>query len=263
MTEQLSLAGGRWTYVFTGAPKPYIHPLRSPSGVVVSRAEPPDHVWHRGLWFAIKYVNGHNFWEEVPPYGIVRHCEVNDFDDVVSGDLEWVAPGGELLVREHRRLATVDLAADAYALDTVFDLRAERDLTLDRTPYTTWGGYGGLTLRGAPDWSDTRLLLSTGTSGDRIVGEPAEWCDLSSDAAGITILDHPDNRRHPVPWYGSTRSPVYGNDGWSNFLNAAFLFRDPLDLPAGDRLLVRHRVVVHDGAWDADRAAAAYEEWTA
>ena len=33
-------------------------------------------------------------------------------------------------------------------------------VVLDRTPFTTWGGYGGLAFRGAGDWTDTRILLA-------------------------------------------------------------------------------------------------------
>ena len=77
--------------------------------------------------------------------------------------------------------------------------------------------------------------------------------------AGIAMLDHPDNPRHPVPFYGSTRAATYG-EGWSNFLNAAFLFHEPLDVGA-EALRIRHRVVVHDGAWDPDRVEAAWAGW--
>jgi hypothetical protein len=77
----------------------------------------------------------------------------------------------------------------------------------------------------------------------------------------VSLLDHPDNPRHPVPFYGSTRAATYG-EGWSNFLNAAFLFHEPLELGDGEPLRVRHRVVLHDGRWDADRIAAAWDAWT-
>jgi len=142
-------------------------------------------------------------------------------------------------------------------------------VVLDRTPFTTWGGYGGLTLRGAGDWVDTRLLLADRPGAvDRVLGEPARWCDISGRlpsgaTGGVAILDHPDNPRHPVPWYGSTRNELYGDDGWSNFLCAAFLFHSPLEVAGGEELRLRHRVVVHDGLWDAGAADAAWAAWTA
>ena len=65
----------------------------------------------------------------------------------------------------------------------------------------------------------------------------------------------------PCPWYGSTRAATYGDEGWSNFLNAAFLFHEPLEVPAGEGLRLRHRAVVHDGPWDLEQVAAAYQDW--
>lgn len=244
--------GPTWRYVTDQAPKPYVHPLVSPGGRTLSRVSPPDHLWHRALWFAIKFVDGDNFWEEDPPFGRQR--------EVAPGRLEWVRPSGEIALVEERDVAPVALGDDAFALDWTSAITAPSGALLDRTPYTTWGGYGGLTLRGADDWADTRLLLADGSEHTRPEGVPSPWCDLSGPDAGVTFLDHPDNPRHPVPWYGASRSWVYG-EGWSNFVNAAFLFHEPLTLGAGDTLRFAYRVVVHDGAWDFDRAQRAWDDW--
>jgi hypothetical protein len=242
----------RWTSVVDGTPKPFVHPLCTPSGTVLTRVSPPDHPWHRGLWFTVKYVDGDNFWEEVPPFG----TQVQDGDQV-----RWLRPDGSVALRERRRLTAAILGHDAWALDWSSDLDPVTDVVLDRTPYTTWGGYGGLTLRGAGTWTDTRLLLADGTTASRVTGERAPWASLSGPHGGVAVLDAPTNPRAPTPWYGSTRSAVYGGDDWSNFLNAAFLFHAPLAVAAGDTLRFRYRVVVHDGHWEGDRVAAAYEAW--
>jgi len=52
------------------AMKPYLHPLRSATGKIVTRhfpmeivkGEPTDHPHQRGLWFAHDSVNGFDFW---------------------------------------------------------------------------------------------------------------------------------------------------------------------------------------------------------
>lgn len=259
-----------WRYVH-GRRKPYIHPVTTPSGRVLTQLEPPDHPWHRALWFAIKYVDGDNFWEEVPPYGVVRHDRVATrfARDTVSVDarLRWIRPDRETVaIRESREITHHTLDAGSYALDVRITLDPVAAGTIDRTPFNgTWGGYGGLTVRGRPDWHDTRLLLDDGSEHARIEGVPSAWCDLSGtiegEAAGIAMLDSPENPRHPVPWYGSTRAATYGDEGWSNFLNAAFLFDEPLQLEGP--LELAYRVVIHDGAWDHERVRAAWEEWTA
>ena len=82
----------------TDAPKPYVHPLVSPGGRILSVVSPPDHPWMRGLWFAIKFVNDVNFWEEAGPHG----RQVQD-----GGDVAWIDPDGRARLRE-RRTVTID-----------------------------------------------------------------------------------------------------------------------------------------------------------
>jgi hypothetical protein len=236
-----------------------VHPLATPSGAVLTRDAPDDHPWHHALWFTIKFVNEENFWEEVPPYGVLRHVDPTT--------LHWIRPDRETVVIVERRTITeVDLGADAYALDWSITLEPKAAVVLDRTPFTTWGGYGGLSLRGRPDWTDTRLLLDDGSTHDRVLGTRSAWCDLSGRVdggeGGALLLHGPANPRHPVPWYGSTRAATYGDEGWSNFLNAAFLWDEPLSLDAGEALPLSFRVVVHDGAWDTERCATEWARWT-
>ncbi len=266
---------GCWTYEWGARKRPYVHPLRTPAGHVLTRNAPDDHPWHHGLWFTIKFVDGDNFWEEMAPYGVLRHdgppaVEAGEDGRVmVAGALTWTRPDRETVaIVEQRSLAHVPLGDDAYAIDFDTTLVPGADTVLDRTPFTTWGGYGGLSLRGSGEWHDTRLLLADGSTHERVIGEPSAWCDITGEVgdsgaeAGIAVFDHPGNQRHPVPFYASTRAATYG-EGWSNFLNAAFLFHEPLALAAGQPLRVRHRVVVHDGRWDVDRLAAAAAEWVA
>jgi hypothetical protein len=239
--------------------KPHVHPVHAPNGRLLTRVSSADHPWQRALWFAVKYVNGDNFWEE--PEGQPFGEQV----DVGGGRIEWRRPGDGAVVIEEQRIVDrreLDGApTPAYALDWTTSLRPVIDVELERTPYTTWGGYGGLTLRGAGDWEDTRLLLADGSVHRRPEGIESPWCDLSGDDAGMLFLDHPGNVRHPVPWYGATRSRVYGEDGWSNYLNAAFLFHGGMALAAGEVLTLRYRIVVHDGAWSAETCDDAWRSW--
>jgi hypothetical protein len=189
-------------------------------------------------------VNADNFWEEIEPFGKVLSRTPGSADAV----LDWVtADGGNPLV-EHRTVAT-SLDRAATCVDWHVRLTATVNVLLDRTPYNgVWGGYGGLAFRGPGDWTDTSILLAGGSGlTERVVGRPATWCLLSSEESGVLLLDHPANPRHPTPWYGSTRNPIYGEDPWSNFVNAAFLFDGPVALGRGKTLEIRHRVLVHDG----------------
>jgi hypothetical protein len=248
-----------WTYVAGHRKKPHVHPLATPSGRVLTRVEPADHPWHRALWFTIKYVDGDNFWEEAPPYGVLRHVD----DETIT----WIRPDRETVaITEHRRLTSGDIDDGAYALDWDTTLVPAADAVLDRTEFTTWGGYGGLSLRGRADWTDTRLLLSDDPAPqERVIGRPGRWLDLTGTVdggtAGVAVLDHPANPRHPVPWYASTRAATYGDEGWSNFLNAAFLFHEPMEVAGGEPLRLRYRLVVHDGDAGAEEVERWWSDW--
>jgi hypothetical protein len=265
-------AGG-WTYAWDHRRKPHVHPLATPAGVVLTRVAPPDHPWQRGVWFVVKFVDGDNFWEEHDPagWGVQRHVgpPVQD-GETVSGDLDWIRPDRTTVaLREHRVLRHVPLGADAYALDWDVALslpEGAADAVLDRTPYMgVWGGYSGLAFRGRENWVDTRLLLDDGAPQSRVAPQPSRWCDLSGTAdgraVGVCVLDHPGNPAHPVPFYATTRAGEGYGVGWSNTIYPAFLWHGPQPLAAGAPLRFRYRLAVHDGAWDADRCAAAWDEW--
>jgi hypothetical protein len=260
-----------WTPVWD-APRPYLHPLRTPAGALLTAEAPADHPWHHALWFTIKFVNGENFWEEYDEFGLLQTQDVVDLDGGgVQATIDWRRPDGRgIALTETRTLTPVDLGDDAYGIDWKEELVPVADTVFDRTPFTTWGGYGGLTLRGAPDWRDTELLLPDGTRHDRRLGERGPWCALQGTAAdadgndgvrGVLLADHPGNPRFPTPWYGSNRADTYG-EGWANFLNAAFLWDEPLSVSAGTPLRLRHLVVVHDGARTAAELDAIVADWT-
>jgi hypothetical protein len=256
-----------WRYVYGGKPKPFFHPLCTPAGHVVSAYEPGDHVWHRGLWYAIKFVNGENFWEEVDhPYGTqvtpvapaVTHDEGGGV--TVASKLAWTRPNGEVAAHEDRSFAYATIDQDAYAIDLRFSIRFAGEVTLDRTPFTTWGGYSGLTFRGNRNWTRTKLMFADGSTSDRPTPVVSTWCDLTGliDGArdtqvGVAVFDHPANPRHPTPWYGGT--------GPGHYFNAAFLFHEPMTLKAGQPLAQQYRVIVHDHAISVDRMNALYAAW--
>ena len=249
-----------WTYNRDHRKRPHVHPLTTPGGVTLTRDAPEDHPWHHGLWFTIKFVNEENFWEEYDAYGVLRHV-----DDTT---VHWIRPDREtVVIVDERTLTHVDLGTDdAYAIDWDIMLTPQVDVILDRTEFTTWGGYGGLALRGRGDWTDTRLLLGDGTEHERLLGEEGDWLDLSGEIedgeAGVLLLHHPTNLRHPVPWYASTKAATYGDEGWSNFVNAAFLWHSALEWPAHTPLSFRFRIVVHDGTWDTARCQREWERYT-
>jgi hypothetical protein len=170
---------------------------------------------------------------------------------------DWLPPGRDApVLEETRALAFRPWDERAYLLDVTVRLRAARGLVLERTPFTTWGGYGGLTMRGTPEWTAGRITLADGSSPGRPAGQRARWADLvvrfdDGRWAGVALLDHPGNPRHPTPWYGGT--DPYG------YLNAALLFHEPLTL-AAEELALDYRVIVRDGLLDVEVIESAHAD---
>lgn len=44
------------------SPRPHLHPVRTPGGVVVSDSGPRDHTWHVGLGIGVQDADGTNLW---------------------------------------------------------------------------------------------------------------------------------------------------------------------------------------------------------
>lgn len=263
-------AGGElplWKYVYGGKPKPFFHPLTTPAGHCLTIFEPSDHVWQRGLWFAPKFINGQNFWEEkIHPFatqrsGIVTSGTDNNNIISVHSKVNWFGSDDVQLISESRMFTHEPLDQDAYTLTFTFELTPLIDVTFDRTPFNgKWGGYGGMAFRGNRNWIKTILTFDDGTTSDRPTPKLSKWCDLTGlidggrDCyAGVAMFDHPTNVRHPVPWYGGT--------GPNHYFNAAMFFHEPLAWPAGKLFELKYRVLVHDHVWDANRLNAAYAAW--
>src|ERR1035441_1513923 len=129
------------------AGKPFLAPLRSASGKIVTRGFPMenipgesrDHLHHRGLWFSYDDVNGVKFWENDPSYTkpnigriLVRHAEMKPGKDSTTlvTTMEWRDPKGKVLLVEDRdmifsgdsKLRTIDFHITLTASE---DLRSE------------------------------------------------------------------------------------------------------------------------------------------
>ena len=151
--------------------------------------------------------------------------------------LEWLDPGGRAALAEQRVLHL----HDGPALDLAIHLRAlDRTVTLGEAKDA-----GPLAVRVAP-WMDTIENAHGDRGEERCWGRRAAWCDFSGPAAGIAILDHPDNPRHPTPWHVR----AYGLMAPNPFLGIG-----PLRLDPGDVVGFRYRLVVHEGGATAARVA--------
>lgn len=237
----------RLRYDYASAPKPFLHPLRLPDGTVITEHEPADHVWHRGLWFAFKFVNGINYWEERDE--IIGQQETLKTPQAVAkpdgitlwSTVDWRDQDQER-VCENREWRCQLTDNGAMLLHWRSKLEAIEAITLDRTPFTTWGGYGGLFVRLRNDLQNARLVFDDGTITTKCTGERYQWGGIEgttpegSDCA-VVFLPDKNNTRWPEPFYGHAR-PDY------HFFGPAPLFHGPITLAQGETLSYGVRVLI-------------------
>lgn len=265
-----------------GVTKPYLHPLRAPSGTYVTRMWPmekvaeeagilkPDHPHQRGLWFAHEKVNGLDFWNNDDSYSTPNRGKIvlANLDEVESGKeqgviaatFDWTDLAGHKLLTEKRRM-TFYAGPKARIVDLDITLTASAEAV-------TFGdakdGLLGIRMRPALDETggSGHIVNSGGLAGEKqLWGKPSNWCDYSGavggEKLGIAILDHPENPRHPVRWHARG----YGLFAANPFALAAFTgdkTRDgSLTIAPGQAVRFRYRIIIHEG--DAKEAAIAAE----
>jgi hypothetical protein len=220
---------------------------------------PPDHIWHRSLWYAAGIVNEHeDFYLENGGEGRMVHKR---FADLYSGpvfggfeeELTWTTAKGKDILADKRwftmyrlkgALRLFDIAADFSALaePVVFHSTNENALPLIRVADVI------------DEWDGGTLTLSDGTTGGKqAFAKRAEWADCSGPLVrrpgqepqtwGIAMLDHPSNRNHPNAWFARSYGPMGTNLPY---------FDGDLTLQPGETWSLRHRIVVHENdPWQA------------
>lgn len=283
-TSVALVAGEKTVWQFnygTNGTKPFFHPLALPGGSPLTWQNPPDHVWHYGLWFSWKFLNGTNYWEEnkqrvcdgTTSWRVEKIETRADHSAQIQLALDYRPRGATTAVLTEQRTITIAApAADgSYALDWTLRFQAGAEpVKFDRTPLLgepggkTYGGYAGLSLRFAKELTEPQVAATAA------IGEPtdnrfrfaATAADFSGslDGAevGVAILDHPANLRHPVRWYANVNAKSS-----FNFLNSAWIQLQPFELAANETFTLRYRVLVHPQRWPAARLDAEQKKFAA
>ncbi|HSP43752.1 MAG TPA: DUF6807 family protein [Luteolibacter sp.] len=266
-------------FVLQAAPRdPHFEILATPDGRNTVWVAPPDHVWHYGLWFSWKYINGVNFWETDPNTG--KQQGRNEILDPAIGS----HPDADTATICYRELSYPEADEPAVLEDTV-EIKVERptdqrgtqvtwsittkalaDVTLDRTPLPgephgkDWGGYAGFSWRGTKEFTEVHYTDSQSRRGMDIHRKHARWLNvigtLQGKPAGLTILDHPANPRHPTSWYlfHNSKLPFW-------FANPALLQPKALPMKQGESFRHAYRIILHDGTWQNAECHQAMERF--
>jgi len=272
-------------YVGANYTKPFLHPLRSAHGTIVTRrfpmeeleGESRDHKHHRGLWIAHSSVNGIDFWNNESIYTTpnrgsiklnkIRNLQNGKKDGSIEVSFDWRDPKENLLLREDR---TITFYVDPVnrIIDFDFELTAATDVTFGDVKDGIFGVRVAAGLESPrpdvpPNPARTGTMVnSDGASGEtNCWGKRASWMDyfvtVDGEKRGIAIFDNPANFRR-----GYWHSRGYGLFA-INITGAKEFMHDPasdasLHLPLGNKLRLRYRVIIHPGDYKDAKIAELY-----
>lgn len=250
----------------------YLHPLRTPSGQVVTGDFPADHRHHHGVWFAWTKAEWGgrttDFWNLGAGFGGVEGGEVRRV---------WSEGGAGCLKVGHR---VVDYSGGAWDLvleeewEVRFGTGESGGRAFNRVDVTVGQRvagrgplglpkyhYGGFAFRGLDGWggADGMQVRASGGIGDRVAVEGAgrAWVSVTGAAGGggqvsVVAMGHPTNFRHPEPVRMHPKDPY-------------FCFAPQRDggfsLDAGKPHTVSYRLVLLDGTVSDAEAEGWAREW--
>jgi hypothetical protein len=246
------------------SPKPYLHPIRTLAGDVVSLFRPHDHVWHKGIAWSLPHVGEHNFWggptylqggySQLANNGAAVHRSLSALSTdgssaTLAHRLDWISEQGARVIDERRALTATVADADSWVLVFETAMTNVSGATLSIGSPTTKGrenaGYGGLFWRGPRSFTDGIVQSESGIGADDLRGKRAEWFafrgrhDETGTSSTLLMVDDSRNPNHPPQWF--TRSEMFA------CLNPAPFFSEELEVADGETVTFRYAVVVTSG----------------
>ncbi len=275
-------------------PKPYLWPLRAPSGVEVTRSFPmakvagesTDHPHHRSLWFAHSSVNGFDYWnnefsyEENPKVkGTMGHIYVTRVDRIQSGQKtgeidetsEWKQPDGKVVLNEDRKMI-FHSGGPNRVIDLDFVLTAKTDVKFGDAKDGVFGirlasGLEEPGPKSIPEPKRTGLMINAQgcKTESECWGKRSEWMDYSGlvegQKVGLAIFDTPGNSGFPTYWhargYGLFANNIFGRHEFTNKAEPD----GSITLKPGEQLHFRYRVVIHPGDAAEAHIADLYKDY--
>jgi len=236
-------------YKFAASQKyPYFWPVNGPASgksITTETSQPYPH--HHSLFFGCDRVNGGNYWQESNERGQIvsrgpKLIKASGDCIIFTDECFWRQPGKEPIIRDMRKVVITAPNEEVRFIDFEISLEPLTDILILKSNHALFSA------RLVPELSvksGGTLVNAEGKTGEKgTFGAASPWCDYSGTRDGVTegiaILQNPHNRWFPSKWftrdYGFfSPTPMYWLEGGR------------LELPEGQTLTLRYRVVVHAG----------------
>lgn len=269
-------------YLAPGGNKPYVYPLSTASGLVVTRhfpmeefpGETKDHPHQRGLFFAHGDINGYNFWATEPTMknpkkGRMQLLKIQEIrGGAKSGTIRALFggqdPTGKAIMKETRTLTFHD-DPKLRVIDYEIDIDPLEKLTFGDTKEGTFGIRLATSM--TEDKGKGRMVNAEGGETEKQVwGKRSPWVDydgpVDGHTVGVAIFDTPSNPRYPTYWhsraYGLFAANIFGVHDFTGDKSKD----GSMTIEPGHPLRFRYRVVIHDGDVHEAHIADLYKQYT-
>jgi hypothetical protein len=259
-----------WQFSYaTNQGKPFFHPLRVVGSEPLTAFKPADHLWHYGLWFSWKYINGVNYWEE-DRTGHAQGATKWDAPDIathadgsaeIKMTLRYLSSSNSVVMAERREIHLSAPRPDGgITLDWVAHFTAAAEpLLLDRTHMpgepngAVNGGYAGFSLRAAQAPAKCDFVTIEGPiekfETDRArPNTKAAACNVTQNGRtdGVAIFSHVSNTGGDSPWYMI-------NSTGMRWFSPALLAPAPRKVKPHETFTWKFRVMTQAGPWTPEK----------
>jgi len=249
----------------------FIHPLKTPSGFVVTDLQPSDHLHHFGLWWPWKYieVDGRKVlcWELQKQDGIIQAQGAKRTAEGFSSKSIYVdrkASGGPVTLLNETLNARVSSIMDKPAKGYNLDLEIIHEVAVDKPLTVSKYRYSGFSIRGTPLWNkdNSTVVTSEGIAYDKSNSTRARWVRIEGAAtegrtAGLLMMSHTGNQDHPEMLRTWNPRMMKG----AVFVNFNTVQVKPWIFKPGIKYIRNFRVFVYDGKLSVEKSEQLWKKY--
>jgi len=261
--------------------KPVLYPLRTPSGIKVTRGWPfekiegesQDHPHHMGLYFTYD-IPGNSFWnnstQSLPVISQVNAQITRDphGNQAIQSLMQWIDEDSVNILTEKRLTSFI-----AGVNQNIIDFDIELQAVADKVEFgvTKEGMFAIRLAQWLTEGSGTGAYLSS--NGDEkekgVWGKRAEWVRIQGEyegrIVGIAILNHPTSTNYPTYWhargYGCFSANPLGQSAFDNSLKVENSKPYNLILRKGETAPFRFRVIIYDSPRTKQQLDQEYQKY--